>query len=161
MMFAHGLISPAMFMIAGVTLHATGTRLIPRLGGLAKRMPMAMTAMVFAFMANVGLPGLVGFLAEWQIFLSAWQAFGWAVLVPLLYLVITAGYVLWALQRLTFGPVQGEAAAEHVHDWKPYEAAPMAILLLLILAFGLWPPLLGSTLELTVPHFMQALGVGS
>lgn len=161
MMFAHGLISPAMFMMAGVTLHATGTRLIPKLGGLAKRMPQAMTALVFAMMANVGLPGLVGFLAEFQIFLSAWQAFGWAIAIPILYLVITAGYVLWALQRAAFGPVAGEAVHEHVHDWKRYEAVPMAILLALIVLFGLWPPLLSGTLDLTVPHFMSALGVGS
>jgi proton-translocating NADH-quinone oxidoreductase chain M len=159
MMFAHGLISPAMFMMAGVTHHATGTRMIPQLGGLAKKMPWAMTALVFAMMANVGLPGLVGFLAEFQIFLSAWQAFGWAIAIPILYLVITAGYVLWALQRAVFGPVQGEAAGEHVHDWKTYEALPVAILLALTVAFGLWPPLLGSTLDLTVPQFVASLGV--
>ena len=161
MMFAHGLISPAMFMMAGVMLHATGTRMIPKLGGLAKKMPWAMAALVFAFMANVGLPGLVGFLAEFQIFLSAWQAFGWAIAFPILYLVITAGYVLWALQRSVFGPVTGAAADEHVHDWKPYEAAPMAVLIALILAFGLWPPLLGGVLDLSVPEFMASLGVGA
>lgn len=161
MMFAHGLISPAMFMMAGVTHHATGTRLIPKLGGLAKKMPQATTAMVAVFLASLGLPGMVGFLAELQIFLSTWQAFGWAILLPLVYLVITAGYLLWALQRMSFGPERGEAVHEHVHDWKPYEALPVAILIALTVVFGIWPPLLNGTLDLSVPGLLAGLGVGS
>jgi NADH-quinone oxidoreductase subunit M len=161
MMFAHGLISPAMFMMAGVTLHATGTRSIPKLGGLAQRMPQASAALVAAFMANVGLPGLVGFLAEYQVFLGAWASFGWLVFLPLMYLIVTAGYALWMLQRLAFGPLRGEALHEHVHDWKPYEALPMAILLALIALFGVWPGFLNGTLAGAVPQLAQSLGVGA
>ncbi|HEV8359403.1 MAG TPA: NuoM family protein [Candidatus Thermoplasmatota archaeon] len=161
MMFAHGLISPAMFMMAGVTQHAVGHRMIPRMGGLAKRMPQATAALVAVFLANLGLPGMVGFLAEFQIFLSTWQAFGWIVLLPMAYLVITAGYLLWAIQRMSFGPLRGDAAAPHVHDWKRYEAIPLAALLALTVIFGLWPPLLNHTLDLSVPAFLQSLGVGA
>jgi F420H2 dehydrogenase subunit M len=159
MMFAHGLISPAMFMMAGVTLHATGTRLIPRLGGLAKRMPQATTALVACFLASLGLPGMVGFLAEFQIFLSTWQTFGWLILLPIGYLVITAAYLLWAIQRMSFGPLRGEAVSDHVHDWKRFEAIPMAILLGLTVLFGLWPPLLSDLLGASAQALVSSLGV--
>jgi NADH-quinone oxidoreductase subunit M len=158
MMFAHGLISPAMFMMAGATGHATGTRLIPRLGGLAKRMPQATTALLAAFLASLGLPGMVGFLAEYQIFLSTWQAFGWAILLPIAYLVLTAAYLLWAVQRMSFGPLRGEALGEHVHDWRRYEALPVCVLLGLTVLFGLWPPLLGDLLRASVAGFLAGVG---
>jgi NADH-quinone oxidoreductase subunit M len=158
MMFAHGLISPAMFMMCGVTGHATGTRLIPKLGGLAKKMPQATTALLAAFLASLGLPGMVGFLAEWQVFLSTWQAFGWVLVIPITYLVITAGYLLWAVQRMSFGPERGEAVSDHVHDWKPWEALPVAALLGLTVLFGLWPPLLSDLLRASVPGVFAGVG---
>jgi NADH-quinone oxidoreductase subunit M len=104
---------------------------------------------------------MVGFLAEFQVFLGTWQAFGWAILIPIGYLVITAAYLLWALQRMSFGPERGEALSSHVHDWKPYEAWPMAILLALTVLFGLWPPLLSGTLDLSLPRILAGLGVGA
>jgi len=158
MMFAHGLISPAMFMMCGVMQHSVGHRLIPRVGGLAAKMPQASAAIVAAFLASLGLPGMVGFLAEWQVFVGSWQAFGWATFIPLAYLVITAAYLLWALQRAFFGPVKGDAADEHVHDWKPWEAVPVAILLGLTILFGLWPPFLNDVLKPTVGSLLAGVG---
>ena len=55
MMFAHGILSPAMFMIAGVLLHQVGTREIPKLGGLAKHQPKTAGIFVVIFMSLTGL----------------------------------------------------------------------------------------------------------
>ena len=65
MMFAHGILSPAMFMVAGVMLHQVGTRDIPKLGGLAGYQPTTAGVFVVIFLGSLGLPGMAVFVAEW------------------------------------------------------------------------------------------------
>jgi NADH-quinone oxidoreductase subunit M len=75
-LFAHGLISAALFMIAGALGHNAGTRLISKLHGAAKRIPNTAGFMMVAFMASLGLPGLIGFVAEFSVFLGVYEGFG-------------------------------------------------------------------------------------
>src|SRR5204862_195479 len=67
-MFAHGLVSAALFMVAGSLGHKIGTRNISDLGGIAKKAPRFATFMMVSFLASLGLPGLVGFVAELSVF---------------------------------------------------------------------------------------------
>ena len=57
-----GLITAALFMLAGSAKHGTGTRDIPELTGLAARMPMFSLVLIIAALASLGLPGLNGFV---------------------------------------------------------------------------------------------------
>src|SRR2546428_9299548 len=57
-MFAHGLVSAALFMVAGSLGHKIGTRNISELGGIAKRAPRMATFMMISFLASLRLPGL-------------------------------------------------------------------------------------------------------
>src|SRR5439155_1103370 len=75
-MFAHGLVSAALFMVAGSLGHMIGTRNISELGGIAKRAPRVATFMMVSFLASLGLPGLVGFVAEFSVFVGVYAAFG-------------------------------------------------------------------------------------
>jgi len=142
MMFAHGLITAVLFMMAGVIQHKTGTRMIPRLGGLAAKMPKASVFLMIGFMASLGLPGLVGFIAEFGIFTATYNAFGWLLLVPIISVALTAAYYIWAMQRVLFGPVTKDIDLEHLHDVSWYEAAPLAAFVGFIVLFGLWPALI-------------------
>jgi NADH-quinone oxidoreductase subunit M len=142
MMFAHGLITAVLFMMAGVIQHKTGTRMIPRLGVLAAKMPKASVFMMIGFMASLGLPGLVGFIAEFGIFTATYNAFGWLLLVPIISVALTAAYYIWAMQRVLFGPVTKDIDLEHLHDVSWYEAAPLAAFVGFIVLFGLWPALI-------------------
>lgn len=139
MMFAHGLITAVLFMMAGVIQHKTGTRMIPRLGGLASKIPVASTFIMIGFMASLGLPGLVGFIAEFSIFMSTFNAFNWLILVPIISVALTAAYYIWAMQRVLFGPVTNDIDIEHLHDVNWYEAGPLAALVGFIVLFGIWP----------------------
>jgi proton-translocating NADH-quinone oxidoreductase chain M len=136
-MFAHGLIAAALFMIAGAMGHRLGTRNISELGGLAKRAPKMAAFMMIAFMASLGLPGLVGFVAEFAVFLGVYAAFGLLVFIPILTVVFTAAYYIWALQRSIFGPLnpRWESAA----DLARFEVAPLAVLVALFALFGIVP----------------------
>lgn len=140
-MFAHGLITAVLFMMCGVVQHKAGTREIPLLGGLAPKMPTATTFMTIGFLASLGLPGMVGFVAEFTVFASTFDAFGWLLILPIMSVAITAGYYLWALQRSMFGPLTDRIDTSRLRDVNWYEAAPLAVLCVLIVIFGLLPGL--------------------
>jgi len=137
MMFAHGLVSPALFMVAGALGHKLGTRNISELGGIARKMPTMTTFVLIAFLASLGLPGLVGFVAEFTLFLGVWAAWGYAILIPMMSVVITAAYFLWAAQRSFFGPLNPRW--EGATDAHGYEVAPLAVLSVLFALFGILP----------------------
>jgi NADH-quinone oxidoreductase subunit M len=133
-----------MFMAAGSLQHSTGTRLISRLGGIAPRVPRLTGLTATLFLASLGLPGLMGFIAEFSIFAAVWQHFGWWILIPIWSILVTAGYYLWALQRAYYGPERRHADVdwEHMHDVPATEKWSMAALIALALLFGILPGLL-------------------
>ncbi len=141
-MFAHGLIAAVLFMMAGIVGHHVGTRNMPRLGGLAAKMPFAAVFMMIGFMASLGLPGMVGFLAEFAVFTATFDSFGWLLLLPIISVAITAAYYIWAMQKTLFGPLTKEVDTEHIHDLSWFEAAPLAVLSALIVLFGMLPALM-------------------
>src|SRR3990170_4683438 len=148
MMFADGLVGPAVFMVAGALGHTLGTRNISELGGIAKKMPTMTTFVMISFLASLGLPGLVGFVAEFTIFLGVWAAWGYAILIPMMAVVLTAAYYLWAAQRSFFGPLNPRW--KDAKDAHGYEAAPLAVLSVLFVLFGVLPMIFfGPILEWT------------
>lgn len=69
----HALFKSLLFLGAGSIAHATGTRDVERLGGLAKRMPRTAVTFLIGSVAIVGLPPLNGFLSEWLVYRSLFQ----------------------------------------------------------------------------------------
>jgi len=102
--------------------------------------PRIATFMMVAFLASLGLPGLVGFVAEFSVFLGVYAAFGFLVLVPILSVVITAAYFVWAMQRAIFGPLN--VRWESMHDLERFEIAPLAVLVACFAVFGIAPLLI-------------------
>jgi NADH-quinone oxidoreductase subunit M len=155
-MLAHGLITGMLFVVIGFMYDRTHTREISRLGGLARQMPLLSTGLVFAGFASVGLPSLAGFVAEITIFLGVFQAFEWAVLMAIFGAVLSAGYILWTLQRVVFGPPRDEwdSLTDQNHWW---EHIPILGLAALIVLLGVYPAIitdmLNPTLEFVVERF--------
>ena len=149
MMLAHGFISPALFMLCGMLHHNLGTRDIPLMGGLADRLPRTSFWLVVFSMAGLGLPGLAAFVAEFQIYAATWQAFAWLTFVALLYLILSAGYYLWAAQRALFGPFKEHPQVDyhHAYDTRWFELTALAVLFGFTLAYGVWPRLLTEILD--------------
>ena len=87
------------------------TRHIPDLGGLAARMPIVAVGFLVAGLASLGLPGTSGFVAELLVFLGAFKVWSWITALAVFAIVITAGYILWMLQRAFFGPLQPRFAS--------------------------------------------------
>ncbi len=102
-MVAHGLITGALFLISGSILARGETYEIGAFGGLAARSPkLAGFAMLAAF-ASLGLPGLAGFVAEFQIFAGTLGVYPWLAGIGLLGIVITAALFLRMIQQVFLG----------------------------------------------------------
>ncbi len=67
----HGLFKSLLFLDAGAILHATGTRDLDRIGGLARYMPLTAATTAIGALAISGVPLLNGFVSKWQIYVSA------------------------------------------------------------------------------------------
>jgi proton-translocating NADH-quinone oxidoreductase chain M len=159
-MFAHGLVTAVLFMMCGVVQHKCGTRLIPKLGGLSSKMPIAATMMTVGFLASLGLPGLVSFAAEFMVFASMFSTWGLWLLLPIVSVAITAGYYLWALQRSMFGPLTDKIDTSHLHDVDWYEGVPVGTLIALIALFGVFPSLIFQYINPAVEIVTRILGGG-
>jgi NADH-quinone oxidoreductase subunit M len=106
-MVSHGIISPMLFLIAGVIYDRAHTREIDIFGGLAHRLPEYAGITGFAFMASLGLPGLAGFIGEVLVFIGGFgaadQNFRWYVAAAVPVVIITAAYYLWTMHRMFLG----------------------------------------------------------
>jgi NADH-quinone oxidoreductase subunit M len=159
-MFAHGLVTAVLFMMCGVVQHHCGTRLIPNLGGLSKKMPVAATLMTIGFLASLGLPGLVSFAAEFMVFASMFQVWSLWLFLPILSVAITAGYYLWALQKSMFGPLTSKIETSDIHDVSWFESVPVSVLIALIALFGVVPLLIFQYIDPAVKIVTTILGGG-
>ncbi len=159
MMFAHGLLSPAMFMVAGVLLHQLGTRDIPKLGGLAQRQPTTTGLFVVIFMGSLGVPGMAVFVSELSVFIAFFESHGYLLLLPIFGMVLTAGYHLWALQRAIFGIESENIDIEKVHEAPWYEMYPMFILIVIAVFFGIFPHYLMDTVSASSYDMLDFMGV--
>ncbi|HZY91716.1 MAG TPA: NADH-quinone oxidoreductase subunit M [Thermoplasmata archaeon] len=140
LMFAHGVVSGLLFMVAGSVHHTFGTRDLPSLGGITPTTPTLSTMVMVGSLASLGLPALISFPAEFTALLATWQRIGYWVLIPLVILVVTAGFYIWMMQRMLFGPPRGVPPTAHDVPW--YEGAGMGLLVALTVLYGILPGLL-------------------
>ena len=139
-MVSHGLITGALFLLAGVLHDRTGSYAMRDFGGLAARAPRWSGLFAVAAFASLGIPGFSGFVAEFQVFAGSIGATAWAA-IALPGILLTAALFLRAVQRLVTGEPGERSGA--VTDVRGAEWAPIAGLLLLSLGIGLlpWPML--------------------
>ncbi|HOX45599.1 MAG TPA: NADH-quinone oxidoreductase subunit M [Myxococcota bacterium] len=136
-MWNHGIISPALFLIAGVIYDRAHHREILGFGGLAKVMPEYTAIMGLTFMASLGLPGLNGFISEALCFLGAFPVFTVLTVISASAVIITAAYYLWTIQRMFLGPLNERYKGLKDLLWRErLTLYPLAALMLLL---GFYP----------------------
>lgn len=144
-MFTHGTITGLLFVMVGVVYDKAHTRHIPDLGGLAARMPIASIAFMIAGLASLGLPGTSGFAAEIMVFLGTFPVHGVITVLATVGVLLAAGYVLWMVQQVLFGP-QYERWA-HLTDVSRIEVVAPILLMAAILIVGIYPALLSDVFK--------------
>lgn len=144
-MVSHGLITGALFLLAGVFHDRAGSYDLRRYGGLARSAPRFAGFFGVAAFASLGLPGFSGFIAEFQIFAGSIGTVPWAV-IALPGILFTAVLFLRAFQRVFTGDT-GELSTGF-GDLVPREILALAVLLGLAVLIGVLP---GPLLELIGP----------
>ena len=155
-MFTHGLITGLLFVLVGMIYDRTHTRNIGDLSGMAHRMPFIATMMVIAGLASLGLPSLAGFVAEVTVFLGTFDKHEFFTIVGVIGIVLTAGYILWMIQRVFWGEASdrwegiGDATA-----W--WERGPLLALVAVIFLVGVYPAPMLDLLETSVAPIAERL----
>jgi NADH-quinone oxidoreductase subunit M len=144
-MVSHGLITSALFLLAGVLYDRGGTYRMDAYGGLAADTPRFAALTAVAAFASLGLPGFSGFIAEFQIFAGSLGSAPVAVALALPGILITAALFLWALHRIFLGPARHRLSAPA--DITLAEATAVLPLLALSLLIGVFPRLLLDVVE--------------
>jgi NADH-quinone oxidoreductase subunit M len=149
-MVAHGLITGLLFFIAGSMHHRYHTREMSRLGGNIKLLPVMGGILAFTAMASLGLPGLAGFWGEFMSLVGAYNplpglplgVFRSAMVIGAIGTVLTAGYMLWMLQKVNLGEPSGEWDDHELEDVDKFELAAWVPLIVLILVIGFFPKII-------------------
>jgi NADH-quinone oxidoreductase subunit M len=166
-MVAHGVITGLLFFVAGSMSHRYHTRDMGRLGGNMKVMPIMGGILGFTAMASLGLPGLAGFWGEFMALFGAYSPlaglnttlFRTAMVLGAIGTVLTAGYMLWMLQKVNLGEPSAEWEGRHFPDVDAYELTAWVPLVVAIVAIGVFPRLvLGATNEAVVSLVTKAFG---
>ncbi|MGB3828789.1 MAG: NADH-quinone oxidoreductase subunit M [Ornithinimicrobium sp.] len=143
-MVSHGLITGALFLVAGVIYDRAQTYDMSAFGGLAGPAPRLSALFAVGAFGSLGLPALSGFIAEFQIFTGS-IAVAPITAIALLGIVLTAGVFLRALQHIFTGPTQGRSV--DFVDVRTHEWAAVAPLLLLSIIIGVFPAPLLTVIE--------------
>jgi NADH-quinone oxidoreductase subunit M len=103
-MLGHGISSAGMFFMVGVIYDRVHHRDLNQFGGLMQLMPNYGGLAVGIFFAGLGLPGLCGFIGEFFTVISSWSYDKLMAIIAASGVILTAGYILWAIQRVYLGP---------------------------------------------------------
>jgi NADH-quinone oxidoreductase subunit M len=153
-MLAHGVTASALFFVVGVIYDRAHHRDLNRFGGLYEPMPLYSGLSAILFFASMGLPGLCGFVGELWVLMAAWN-FSPALAVPaVLSVILTAGYLLWAWQRVYFGTNPDTRSFPELSAREAAVLVPFAVLAILL---GVWPAVVMSWTEPSVTGWVANL----
>jgi len=159
-MFNHGTSSAVLFLVVGVIYDRAHHRDLNGFGGLSQVMPTYWALTTLGFFAALGLPGLAGFVSEAMTLLGAYESelpgFKLLVLISVLGIVLTAAFLLYAMQRVFLGKLNekykgyGDMSAREVFCQAPF--------LFLCLALGIFPFYLLDWMRPSIDKLMTTLG---
>ncbi len=138
-MIAHGISSSGMFFMVGVIYDRVHHRNLDEFGGLFGKMPAYSALSIGIFFAGLGLPGLCGFIGEVFVVLSVWTYSKTLAVISAAVVILTAGYILWAIQRVYLGAEYKGPHEDHLTPITPRELAVAVPLFVLAIALGVAP----------------------
>jgi NADH-quinone oxidoreductase subunit M len=158
-MIAHGISSAGMFFLVGVVYDRVHHRDLDRFGGLFQHMPIYSGISLVIFFAALGLPGLCGFIGEVLVVLSVWNFSMVLAVIAAGVVILTAGYILWTIQRVYLGPEYKGPHAEALRRMTPREIAIAAPLVVMAVVLGVFPNTLLKYTDSTISGLVNRLNV--
>ncbi len=136
-MFNHGTVTAMLFLLVGVIYDRAHHREIAGFGGLASVMPVYTGVAGLAFFAALGLPGLSAFISEVLVLIGAWQRYPILTAIGASAVILTAGYILWMMQRIFLGKVNEKYAdLPEISGRELFTLAPLAVIVVIL---GFYP----------------------
>jgi len=156
-MFSHGVMTALMFSMVGAVYDQAHTRELAVFGGLASKMPRFAVFFVIAGLTSVGLPGLSGFIAEFNVFVGTFRTYPVAGALAILGAGITTVYIFRLLALSFFGQFN-EARWGSLKDMNKFEMVGGGLLIIFILFMGLWPDPFVDRISPVVVNFLPGVG---
>jgi NAD(P)H-quinone oxidoreductase subunit 4 len=139
-MVSHGLILALLFYLVGVIEEKVGTRELDVLNGLLnplRGLPTVSALLILGGMASAGIPGLMGFVAEFLIFQGSFTTFPLPTLLAVAGSGLTAVYFVILLNRTCFGRLDNETA--YYPKVSGVEKLPALVMTAIIFWLGVQP----------------------
>lgn len=155
-MVNHGLSTGALFLMVGMLYNRRHTRQLADFGGLWKQIPVYGFLFLIVALSSAGLPGLNGFVGEFNILLGAFQASRAAAIFGTVGIILAAWYLLHAVRQMLHGPLTGpENAATSDLKWR--EVLTLVPLIVLFFVIGLFPNLFLDKINPSAQAVAEAL----
>jgi len=161
-MFSHGIITGLLFAMVGLVYDKAHERNLDNLGGLARQMPVIVVVFSIAGLASLGLPGTSGFAAEFITFIGSYsstvvEGIRLYTILGVFGIVLTAGYILWMLQRVFYGPPLDKF--NKVPDANNVEKVCIFSFVVAIMLVGIYPAILTDVIKLGVEPIVRLIGL--
>jgi NAD(P)H-quinone oxidoreductase subunit 4 len=157
-MVSHGIILAILFYLVGIVEAKVGTRDLDVLNGLlnpVRGLPLTSALLILGGMASAGIPGLVGFVAEFLVFQGSFAKFPIPTIISIVGTGLTAVYFIILLNRTCFGRLDNSTA--YYPRVTLFEQAPALILAVLIVFLGVAPTWLVRWSEPTTKALVAAM----
>lgn len=154
-MFAHAILSPLLFIIAGILSERTNHHLeIPSFGGLHQIMPRYSSFAALAFLAAMGMPFFCGFIGEFFVLMGTMRSsLGFSFVLALLVgMLIGVSYSIYTYRRMFLGQehLRIDIPREGLYDLTLHERISLISLVLLAFIFGIYPRLLWEVMQVSL-----------
>src|SRR5436190_4143575 len=153
-MINHGLSTGALFLLVGMIYERRHTRMIDAYGGIAHVVPLFSAILVFVSLSSIGVPGTNGFVGEFLVLIGTFRTHPVLSLISATAVIFAAAYLLWAIQRILFNPLDKPENA-HIPDLNRRELAVMLPLIACIVWLGVYPKPVLERMEASATRFVQ------
>lgn len=161
-MLSHGLMTALFFALIGMIYGRTHTRDVRKLGGLMKIMPFLSVGYVIAGLANLGLPGFSGFVAEMKIFVGSFENANMfhrtCTIIACCSIVVTAVYILRVVGKILFQQVADPHYLE-LTDATWDERFSVCCLIFCVAALGMAPLWASNVIDDAVGPILQVINL--
>jgi len=137
-MINHGISTGALFLLVGIIYERRHSRLIESYGGIARVVPIFAAILTFVSLSSIGLPGTNGFVGEFLVLIGAFRTYPVLAVISATGVIFAATYLLWALQRILFNPLDKAENAD-IPDINRRELALLVPLIAVIIWLGIYP----------------------
>ena len=162
-MFNHAFSTAVLFLVAGFMIQRRGSQQISAFGGVQKLAPVMAGLFLMGGLSSLALPGMSSFVSEFMVIAGSFARVPVIAGISTVAMVLAALYILLTYQRTMTGPVTPQVAetfaADGSSDLNGREKLAIAPLLIIILAFGVFPKPMLDIIEPAVQTTLQQVGL--